>query len=83
MKAKKIKYHDESGKKRQAAKERYQDKKECIKQFKKENYVDNRISNITYQTRYQENPEMQLAYENPEKKRKYQKQGKRKIQNNK
>ena len=52
------------GKETQALKKIYHDNNESIKQYSKEKYLKIQTSKINYQkAKYQENPEVQLAYE--------------------
>ena len=61
---KKTKDHNDPEKKRDAAKKRYNNKKESVKRYKRGKYLENRTSKIMCQkAKYQENPEMQLAYQ--------------------
>ena len=61
----KRKYRDNPENKVQAVKKTFQDKSASIRQYCEENYLKNRKPKITYQkTKYQENPEVQLAYKN-------------------
>ena len=61
---KKRKGHNDPGKKRGAAKKRFNNKKESIKQYKRGKYLENQTSIIMHQkAKYQENLKTQQAYQ--------------------
>ena len=49
---------------------RYHDEKESVKQYKEQKYLENLTPKGTYQKpKYQENPEVQLAYKKADTKK--------------